>query len=738
MATTTRRATPAPLARTQPPIVAEFRPYDISMYAGSGLDAVAGRARAYFAGLEAASRLIAVSEPFSAQPTIDHVHDLIVACGPGENWRRAGLGGYRQFLEKLTQEADLRSTRYFLVAWPPPNLPPQAILSAAADSFLTEVRQRQTGLPPIWSSSYRDQGDHLAPADRGHAYMAVYTAYELLGEWDLHSLHQVLLMPFPVAVSVDIQTYSIDKAQRRMQNAHNALSNQLSQKLGGKDARSEVAFTDLQFALRCMESGERLHECRLAILIKAPSAAKLKEYGAYITNTLASKVRLRLEVGLQAECLKLFTTTPVGNVAADLRSMPILSGGAGVMFAGPVGLRSRNETGGILIGLDRTNSNPVFFELFPKVGAAGQEAAHAAILGRTGSGKTYLMQALLHRLALTGKQVIVFEPVGHFRRLAESLGIGGSYNRIAFGTSAVNPLDVIAPNKDGDTSSQITHVNRQLALLLSCGSGAAAGKSGTAGRRVFTNTELGDLDESLRGLYTPIIRRFDLTPQQMPRLEDLCERLDSIERTRWFQLAEDQRAPWRGHDLATEIRRLFVQGALSTTFNAPTNIDLSLTARAVCFDMSGVDESYLPWFYSQLLAYMTRHFRNRQRGFDIVLAIDEFGVMARDSVLADQVWRWVKTGRTYGLAVWTADQNPDSYSTAEARQIITNAPIKLIGRQEAQDVATDRELFPRLTDLHCQQLLTAQRGEFIAILNDDYYPLKIVSSSVESGFFAGT
>lgn len=738
MAMTRTQPAPGTLPHGQPPIVAEVRPYDSSMYVGEALDAVAGRARSYFAGLEAPSRLIAMSEPFSAQPAIDHIHDLIVGCGPGEEWRRAGLGGYRQFLEKLAQEADLRSTRYFLVAWPPPNLPPQAVLSAAADSFLTEVRSRQAGLPPVWSSSYRDQGDHLAPLDRGHFYMAVYTAYELLGTWDLNSLRQMLLMPFPVALSVDIQTPTLDKAQFQMQNAHNALSSQLQQKLGGKDARSEAAFQDLQFALNCMEKGDRLHQCRLAILVKAPSAAKLREYGAYIQNTLASKVRLRLEVGQQAECLKLFTTTPTGRVAADLRSMPILSGGAGIMFAGPFGLRSRADTDGILIALDRSNGNPIFKELFPQAGGAGQEAAHATILGRTGSGKTYMLQVLLHRLALTGTQVIVFEPVGHFRRLAESLGAGGSYNRIAFGVSTVNPLDVITPNAAGDTSSQITHTNRQLALLLSCGSGAAADKTGAAQRRAFTNTELGDLDEALRGLYTPIIRRFDLTPAQMPRLEELCERLDSIERVRWLQIPEDRRGFWRGHDLATEIRRLFVSGALATTFNAPTNIDLSLKARAVCFDMSGVDESYLPWFYSQLLAYMTPHFRNRQRGFNIVLAIDEFGVMARDSVLAAQAWRWVKTGRTAGVALWTADQNPDSYSTPEARQIITNSPIKLIGRQEQQDVDTDRALFPRLTELHCQQLLTAQRGEFIVILNDDYYPAKIVSSAVELGFFAGT
>jgi len=733
---------PTPIRRRgeRPAIVTEVRPHDLSMYGAAGLDAVAGRARGFFAGLEAPVRLLCLSEPFSAEPALENVGDQIVACGPGEEWRRSGLSAYRKFLEHLTQEADLRATRYFLTTWPGPELPPQAITRAAQDSFNTDVKILDRGLPPIFYGGYRDAdtGDHLVPREKGNPHMAIYTAYELLGTWDLYTLHQLLLMAFPVAVAIDIKTYGPDKAQFTLQNAYNNLYAQINQqgKVGGKDAKSEQAFHDIQHTLKCVETGERFHEVRIAVLIKAASRGLLREYGAYIKNTTASKLRLRLEIGQQSEALKYFTSTPTAQIGVDMRSMPLLSGGAGIMVAGPFGLRSRTETGGILYGLDKTNGNPVFVNVFAQLGSEGRTAGHCAILGRTGAGKTFLAQCLLHRLCLTGVQVIVLEPVGHFKRLAESLGKGGSYNQIAWDKAAVNPLDVVMPTIAG----QIDHVTRQLGLLLSCGSGAAAsGKD--IGRKTFTNAELGALDEALRELYEPLWERTptggsqawhkNLTAQTMPRLDGLCARLADM-------VLDDGSVDPAAHELGGEIDRLFVRGVHAATFNAATNIDLSLTARAVAFDFSGVDESYLPWFYAQILAAMGTHLRNRDRGYPVVVCVDEFGVMARDPVLANQMWRLTKTGRTYGVAVWTMDQNPSSYGTEDARQMISNAPYKLIGRQEADDVETDRRLFPRLTEGHVQQMLTGGRGEFIAILDDDYYPIQVVPSPLELGYFAGT
>ncbi len=721
------KGTPRGIPRSQPrnaSIVSEVHPFDLSMFAGEALDAVAARARSFFSGLDTPVRVLAFSEPFSATPALDRVQNLIKATPPDEGWRRTGLAAYHHFLDDLVEEADLRQLRYFLVAWPGPELPPGAIVRAAEDSFLTRVTRLPDGLPPFFSGTFREEFDHLAPFESGQPhqpyqpYMAVYSAWELLGTWDLYTVHRLLLMPFPLALSIDVETMSMDKAQFRLQNAYNSLYAQLNQqtKFGGKDARSEEAFQSAQSTLKILEAGERLHMVRLSVLIKAPTLGKLSEYGAYISNALSTHARLRLESGQQKECLKLFTSIPSSEIRTDVRAAPVLSGGAGVMV--PFGLRSRSETEGILFGIDKHSGNPVFYDGWRHSAGEGGKPFHTTILGRTGSGKTFLMQTLLHRLALTGTQVIVIEPVGHFKRLAESLGAGGSYNKIAFGTASVNLLDMTQPT----LQDQITHVNRQLALLLSSGTGAASTRS-DLGRRVFTNAELGALDEALREIYSSIWST-PITSAITPRLEDLCRHLDDIK---------------GGRELATEIRRLYVDGMLASTFNRPTSLDLSLGARAVCFDVSGVDESYRPWFYMQIVASLLRHIRNRDRSYPVVVGFDEFKYLAQDPVLANQILLLVKTARTYNAAIWTADQNPSSYTgNEESRQIIANTPLVFIGRQQAQDVPLNRELFPRLRDYHEQQMLTAGRGEFIGILDDDYFALQIEPSPLELGYFSGT
>src|SRR4051812_31413387 len=230
MATETRQPGKAATARLRnAPIVSEVRPYDLSMFAGEAMNAVASRARGFFSGLETHVRMLALSEPFSAKPALDYVQDLVLSTTPEEQWRRSGLLAYRHFLDNLVQEADLRRIRYFLVSWPGPELPPAAITRAAEDSFMTTVTPLPGGLPPFYAGAYREELDHLSPVERDQPYMAVYTAWELLGTWDLYTMHRLMLMPFPVALSVDVETLSIDKAQFRLQSAYNGLYAQLHQ-----------------------------------------------------------------------------------------------------------------------------------------------------------------------------------------------------------------------------------------------------------------------------------------------------------------------------------------------------------------------------------------------------------------------------------------------------------------------------------------------------------------------------
>src|SRR5205823_5652949 len=134
------------------------------------------------------------------------------------------------FLERLIRQADLRHTRYYLLAWPPGNIPPNSLVQAARDCFLTPVRLCAEGLPPCFPAhiAFREGWDHLAPTVPGYPYLAVWTAWELLGQWTPYTLHQVLRLPFPLTLCLHFETPELSRAKALLTSHRNALGSQVN------------------------------------------------------------------------------------------------------------------------------------------------------------------------------------------------------------------------------------------------------------------------------------------------------------------------------------------------------------------------------------------------------------------------------------------------------------------------------------------------------------------------------
>ena len=366
------------------------------------------------------------------------------------------------------------------------------------------------------------------------------------------------------------------------------------------------------------------------------------------------------------------------------------------------------------------------------------------IVGETGSGKTYGANLLLYREALRGTQVVVLEPMGHSRRLMQAMGEGGSYNRVDFGHTSLNVLDVV----ETTLTDQVTHVQRALAVLLSsaAGAGGAAasasqgggwqaltgqpgqGQGGgmVAGRRVFTNAELAALGSALRDLYTGIDPQ-TIRPNETPRLEQLCSRL---------RLKGDH-----GRALADEIAGLYVDGVYGEVFNPRegTSLNLLLNSPGVAYDFSQVNDTFRPLLYSQVLAAVQRRIRNRDREQPMIVFIDEFRYMAQEPMLAEQAMLLVKTARTYRAAIWMAEQNLFTFSeTFTGRAIIENTPLITLYRQTATATKIARDLYPKLTEYHAFLMGTSQRGECVTLLGDDIFHMHMHSSRAEMAVFAGS
>ncbi|MFZ1397318.1 MAG: hypothetical protein WAS33_10495, partial [Candidatus Promineifilaceae bacterium] len=308
------------------------------------------------------------------------------------------------------------------------------------------------------------------------------------------------------------------------------------------------------------------------------------------------------------------------------------------------------------------------------------------ILGRTGKGKTVGAQALAWRMAEQGTQVVLLEPQGHSRRLAQLAGDkNASYNQLSYATTRLNILDVVYENP----SEQYDHVITLLGMLLD--------PLGNNPRR-FSNAEIAAIRRALQLTYA----RYEWAGELMvdhtltPLLETFCHKLIQVAEqltppelsglaslTLVHQLEGGQPLPGLSGQVATaaaalaeEIESLYVQGDYAATFNEPTNLDLTLKEQIVLFDFSQVPERRRPLFYYATLAGINHQVRRKPRKRAII--VDEVHYMNQEASLMTFLANMVKTVRTYGAAVIMIDQDLEAFigvAGAQAESMATGTNV---------------------------------------------------------------
>lgn len=735
-------------------VILEITPFNLGMFQGEELDAMHSRFQHFFRAIDVPVRILALSEPYSLQPVVEETHKQAAAAH--EPWRKEGLLSQSRFMESLARSKKLHSVRYFVTAWPGSKLPANTLAGVAAGAFRTPV-SIVPNMSPFFRVPYTEELDlsglkpqgwhnYLAPTQKGEPYMCVLTSWQVLGEWQLWTMHQLLRLPFPVGLAIDVTTYSPEKAATVLLQSHNSLQGHLNSN-GPKDAKAEAAFYDLEEVSQKIVAGQRLHQALVSVLVKGDTKAELMENVQAAERVLLGHLSLRVEYGNQLKALKLFTPTPLADIGIKGAMRTLISEGVAVMM--PFGFRSRTDMRGIPWGIDLDGDYPVSYagwERPDRSQKAGPKAYHHLILGETDSGKTFSTSLLLHREALTGTQVIVLEPMGHGRRLMEIMGKGGSYNPVDFERTSVNLLDIVEPTLD----KQIMHVSRCLQVLLSSGSGAGsaaasigsgsggagsgqgnagAGGAGNSGdRRFFDNVELAlvtsALEETYRGIDPATI-----TPRATPRLEKLCMRLSH--------------KGVRGKMLAEEISGMYVDGVYGKIFNprGGTSLDLRLTSPGVAYDFFNVDPTFRALMYYVVTAAVKRRIRGIRDGSRtqrLILFIDEFRHMIQEPLLGWEVAMLVKTSRTLEAAVWLAEQNLFTFTnTEQGKYIAENTPIVTMFRQKATAVKLARDTYP-INEGHAMLLAGAEQGECITMFGNELFHLQMVPSDRERDVFSGS
>lgn len=641
------------------------------------------------------------------------------------DWRRRWLLTYAAGYERLNTQLTLRGLRHHLLAWPLDTMRAGDYAGQATRLFRTATTPDVLPnlLPCRYTEQYgwRERDCYLAPEEPDQPLVAFLTLNApLRGQWDTTVLHRLLLTGCDLALCIDVQPVSRGRMEFQADQTITNRSWQFKRGTGPRDARAEREY---QSAYRVQEdlATQAPHDLRLVVAVFGDDLDTLNSNVRDVLGAAGTRVPLLRVPGQQAALARFFTTTPTPTIDARTRPHRMVSHGVAVTV--PFGLRKPDRTDGIL-WMDQGDT-PIFFDPIKD-----KRAGHAVILGKTGSGKTFALFCWAMRLLALGHQVVIYEPQGHSRRLIAACGAGGARFILNL-DQQLNVLDVVATrgeqNEPPSLGVQVAHVLTQLSVLLGGSSLNAQGKDAFH-PRIWASMERGVLELALQQVYTPWAANLDaLTSATTPILSDLCTTLDAVAGQLQARGRTEQAAI--ASSLAGEIDLRLIAGPYGKNFNAATSIDWDFSHDCTAYDFSQIPEGPVRiFYYAQAFGALNRAVRapNRDRTRPLWAIVDEFRYMSAVPSLISFAAAAVKTWRTFGAALWTADQDAHTYLGTEGGvpdesmlSVWLNSTIKMIFRQDQADAERLASKIQGMQAYHADAITRLSRGDLVLVWESD-------------------
>ncbi len=651
-------------------LVYRLQPVDLAQHHPQAIGVLMNRWSGFWAGVRSPLRLVVHSTPFHAGHVVEEVRTAGLVAP--EDWRAGALAAYGRFLEALTREAAMYQAGHELLIWTRTETESLATVSSLA-SWLG-VSARPTELTPLLEGEYEVMLDHLRPLDPRQPYLALLVSHEFSGEWSwADPLVTILRQSFPVSLVIDVErNLAANEALKELVKYENVLLDVLSN-ARGRDPKAEGALQDVRLAMAKANAGQSLHFTTVVVAVKGTTLNEVKQNVEGVRTLTAARLALVLLPGGQGELLKFFTPTRRREINLPELSHNVTSDGMAVL-SGPLGFRRRSDTDGIFWGIGSSGGQDTYPLWWNGFGRDPNKPAayHGLFLGKSGYGKTVSLNALLYREAMRGTQVVLMEPQGHSKRLAELAGDGASYNSLALGEMQLNPLDPIFDDINDQKAYQVSLCRLMLKQVDP--------------ERRLSMQEAGLLDAALGVIYDGLDDPLHTPARYVPRLEQLCRELR-------HQGAKQ---------LAADLELNYVRGSLSTVYNQATNIDVALEADVVTYDFKNIPASSRTLIYTLVLGRVQRIVRATGRQRRRVVAIDEFGWLAQEPMLAEVIAMWIKTFRTFGCGIWVAEQDLIRLTGGSAsgdlsgHSIIGNSVFQLFFHHESAAAEVVVETFPNV------------------------------------------
>ena len=286
---------------------------------------------------------------------------------------------------------------------------------------------------------------------------------------------------------------------------------------------------------------------------------------------------------------------------------------------------------------------------------------NVAIAGKSGSGKSVLLQDLTASLAGVHARVIVIDDGRSFEHMAKALGGTFTEFRQAAGIS-LNPFRMIDPALAADDPDYLIDCLAMLKAIIS---------QMARFENRLNDTERGLIDAAVNAVWSDLGR--DGT-------------IDAV------MAALRSAGHAQADDLATAMLPFSAAGTFGQFFLGDTNLDLS--ADLTVFELSDLSsrEELRSVVLTSIIFVASQTMRKLDRQIPKALIIDEAWSMLKGGAMADFVETYSRTCRKYGASLITATQSiNDFYKSGGSKAALENSDWMLVLQQKPETIADFRK-----------------------------------------------